>query len=134
MLQANEVLGEDVFHLEDWRVIGEYVFDGQGGRHQAFYAALREVLFNNIRFGPGERVQVEQSLKYSSEEAGDLWKSSGLASIDRWTASSDAYSKYCTTAFLLLSPRPINACQVYPDVGVTLYHARSNNLSFVDEG
>lgn len=34
LINANQILGEEVFKLEDWRVIGEYVYDEEGGRHQ----------------------------------------------------------------------------------------------------
>jgi len=93
LVQANEILQEHVFDLEDWTVIGEYVYDADGGRHQAFYAPTKDVHFKDIHIKAGERVQVEQSLKYSSQGAEQLWKSSGLKELSRWSASSDAYSK-----------------------------------------
>lgn len=34
LINANQILGEEVFKLEDWRIIGEYVYDEEGGRHQ----------------------------------------------------------------------------------------------------
>jgi L-histidine Nalpha-methyltransferase / hercynylcysteine S-oxide synthase len=94
LLQANEILGEQLFKLEDWKVIGEYVYDAEGGRHQAFYSPIRNIHFKDIDFKAGERVQVEQSLKYSADEALQLWNGSGLYEVDRWSASSDNYSKY----------------------------------------
>lgn len=94
LLQANEVLGEHAFNVEDWNVIGEYIYDVDGGRHQAFYSPKRDVHFNDIIFKAEERVQVEQSLKYSPEAAAQLWNDAGLQEIRRWTASSDAYSEY----------------------------------------
>jgi uncharacterized SAM-dependent methyltransferase len=90
--QANEILGEEVFNLDDWRVIGEYVYDGEGGRHQAFYAPIKDVYYKDIYFKAGERVQIEQSLKYSSEETAQLWRASELNEVARWSASSEAYS------------------------------------------
>lgn len=93
LLQANSILGEEVFKLEDWKVIGEYVYDDEGGRHQAFYSPIRDVQYKDIKFKAGERIQVEQSLKYSADEANQLWKSSGLEEVNRWSASSDEYSQ-----------------------------------------
>ncbi len=93
LAQANEILGEQVFKDEDWRVIGEYVYDGQGGRHQAFYSPVRDVHFRDVCFKAGERVLVERSFKYSAEEATYLWNASGLEERKCWSASSDAYSK-----------------------------------------
>jgi len=101
LLHANDILGERVFELDDWRVIGEYVFDSEGGRHQAFYSPLRDIRYRDIQFKAGERIQVEQSLKFSAEEAAQLWKYSGLHEVGRWSASSDAYSKSCRSPILL---------------------------------
>lgn len=93
LVQANKILGEDVFNIEDWKVIGEYVYDDQGGRHQAFYSPLHDVHFKDIHIKAGERIQVEQSLKYSSEEAIRLWDAAGLGEVHRWSASTEPYSK-----------------------------------------
>ena len=102
MLHANDILGEKVFKLEDWKVIGEYVYDGEGGRHQAFYSPTRDIHFRVIHFKVGERIQVEQSLKYSPAETAQLWKTSGLNEAGRWSASSEAYSKRSPMSFTLL--------------------------------
>jgi uncharacterized SAM-dependent methyltransferase len=93
LLHANDILGERIFELDDWKVIGEYVFDREGGRHQAFYSPLRDIRYRDIQFKAGERIQVEQSLKFSAEEAAQLWKISDLNEVGRWSASSGAYSK-----------------------------------------
>ncbi len=93
LLHANSILGEPVFELDDWDVIGEYVFDKEGGRHQAFYTPLRDIRYRDIQFKAGERIQVEQSLKFSAEEAAQLWQKSCLNEVGRWSASSEAYSK-----------------------------------------
>ncbi|PQE03839.1 hypothetical protein CJF30_00006539 [Rutstroemia sp. NJR-2017a BBW] len=73
LVHANEVLGEHVFDPQDWNVVGEYVHDEQGGRHQAFYTPNRDVTLRDIQIKAGERVQVEQSLKYSPDEIKQLW-------------------------------------------------------------
>jgi uncharacterized SAM-dependent methyltransferase len=102
LLHANDILGEKVFKLEDWKVIGEYVYDDEGGRHQAFYSPIRDLRFKDIHFKVGERIQVEQSLKYSTAETAQLWKTSGLNEAGRWSASSEAYSKRSPVYFTLL--------------------------------
>lgn len=105
LCQANKILREDVFRTEDWKVIGEYVYDAQGGRHQAFYSPLCDVDYKDIHFKAGERVQVEQSLKYSTEEAVNLWRTSGLREVRHWSASSDTYSEWsCRLSYLLFPP------------------------------
>lgn len=85
-------MGEELFNVDDWKVIGEYVYDDEGGRHQAFYSPTKDVYYKDIHFKAGERVHVEQSLKYSSEETSQLWNASGLNEVGRWSASSEAYS------------------------------------------
>ncbi|KAI1000233.1 Ergothioneine biosynthesis protein 1 [Podosphaera aphanis] len=92
---ANEVLGEEVFQLADWDVIGEYVYDEEGGRHQALLTPTRDFEYKNILFKSGERIEIERSLKYSDEEASRLWKGSGLKKLKRWSSPSEAYSLYC---------------------------------------
>lgn len=91
-----------MFSKSDWRVIGEYAFDHEGGRHQAFYAPKINIEYKNILLKAEERIQVERSLKYSPEEASQLWKASGLKEIGKFAASSDAYSKYHTPGTLCL--------------------------------
>lgn len=91
-------------------MIGEYVYDGEGGRHQAFYAPIKDVHYKDIHFKAGERVQVEQSLKYSAEETSQLWQASGLKEVGRWSASSEAYSMFQIT-FLNPSSCPRNALE-----------------------
>ena len=77
-------MGQSIFQVQDWNVIGEYVYDAQGGRHQAFYSPKRDtpVLGEVIR--PHERIQVEQSLKYSDEEALRLWSEAGMKETFQW--------------------------------------------------
>jgi hypothetical protein len=81
---ANRVLGENAFVENDWKVIGEYVYDAEGGRHQAFYSPRRDTTVLGELIRPHERVQVEQSLKYSAAEAEELWKRAGMAEIGQW--------------------------------------------------
>lgn len=64
--------------------MGEYVCDAEGGRHQAFYSPVRDTIVMGERVQPHERIKVEQSLKYSTEEAGVLWKQAGMASLREW--------------------------------------------------
>src|SRR5688572_32569077 len=43
LVHANILYDEEIFHIPDWRVIGEYVYDEDGGRHQAFVSPTRDV-------------------------------------------------------------------------------------------
>lgn len=81
-----------MFNLKNWRVIGEYVYDDEGGRHQAFVAPIRSTDVLGSTIMPHERIQIEQSLKYSQAETGKLWAAAGLTEMGRWTRD-DEYGK-----------------------------------------
>lgn len=93
LANANVIYEEEVFKAKDWTVIGEYVFDKEGGRHQAFCSPIRDVSVKGVEIKAGERVQIEESLKYSPEESAEMWEASGLIEVQRMSASSDAYSE-----------------------------------------
>ncbi|RYO93462.1 hypothetical protein DL766_004779 [Monosporascus sp. MC13-8B] len=88
---ANDVFGEQVFNLDDWKVIGEYVYDEEGGRHQAFLAPKRDVVIMGEIIKANERIQIEQSLKYSAEDRENLWNAAGLTEIERWMTEDGDY-------------------------------------------
>lgn len=75
--------------MEEWRVIGEYVYDDEGGRHQAFVAPTRPTDVLGSRVMPHERIEIEQSLKYSDEETRTLWAQSGLTEMGRWSRGDE---------------------------------------------
>ncbi len=89
LAHANTVLGRKEFQVEDWKVIGEYVYDKEGGRHQAFFLHVRDVIALGTLIKPRNRIQVEQSLKYSEAEAQKLWNMAGMAEIGRWTRGGE---------------------------------------------
>ncbi|KAL1896440.1 hypothetical protein Cpir12675_002777 [Ceratocystis pirilliformis] len=81
---ANRILGQEVFNEDDWRVIGEYVHDNDGGRHQALYSPKREVTVLGTTIFPHNRIFVEQSLKYSPKQTQMLWSTAGFQQTDCW--------------------------------------------------
>ncbi|KAH0598911.1 hypothetical protein MHUMG1_03023 [Metarhizium humberi] len=89
LINANRIYGQEIFHLPDWKVIGEYVYDDEGGRHQAFLSPLQEVNVLGSIIKPNERIQIEQSLKYSKIGAENLWKHAGLREIGIWTRGDE---------------------------------------------
>lgn len=97
LVNANRILGKEVFVPADWRVIGEYVHDVDGGRHQAFYAPVREIEVLGERIQPHERVQIEQSVKYSPAEASYLWRSAGMAETYKWQNDGKEHGTYWLT-------------------------------------
>jgi len=70
-------------------VIGEYVYDDQGGRHQAFYSPTRDTVVMGDLIRSHDRIKVEESLKYSGEGAQRLWSSAGMTEIDQWTYGNE---------------------------------------------
>ncbi|RCI09337.1 hypothetical protein L249_3647 [Ophiocordyceps polyrhachis-furcata BCC 54312] len=84
LTHANNLFGKAVFDVAEWRVIGEYVYDDEGGRHQAFIAPVRETEVLGVVIRPHERVQIEQSLKYDERERLRLWKQAGLREEASW--------------------------------------------------
>lgn len=86
---ANTVLGKTAFVEGEWKVIGEYVYDVEGGRHQAFYSPLRETTVMGELIRPHDRIFIEQSLKYSPVEATELWKHAGMAEINQWKCGDE---------------------------------------------
>ncbi|KAI5868641.1 C-type lectin protein [Durotheca rogersii] len=94
---ANEVLGQRVFELDDWQVIGEYVYDNEGGRHQAFYSPIHDTFVLGETIRAQERVQVEQSLKYSEDGCSNLWKSAGMIEANRWMTDDEDYGLHLLT-------------------------------------
>lgn len=91
--------------MQDWRVIGEYVYDDEGGRHQAFYSPIRDVVVLGETIKANERIQVEQSLKYSQAAATRLWSLAGMTTADRWTLGEE-YGELTTTSELYHCPTP----------------------------
>ncbi|ROW14517.1 hypothetical protein VPNG_03158 [Cytospora leucostoma] len=89
LVHANRILGEEAFKLRDWRVLGEYVYDDAGGRHQAFYSPVRDVVVLGETIKANERIQVEQSLKYSQVAATKLWNMAGMTTVDQWSLGQE---------------------------------------------
>ena len=85
--------------LADWRVIGEYVHDADGGRHQAFYVPVRPTVVFGETIETYERVHVEQSVKYSPAEADNLWRSAGLAETCKWQNKSKEHGTFFLSLF-----------------------------------
>jgi uncharacterized SAM-dependent methyltransferase len=98
---VNKILKGPVFKLEDWEVIGEYVYDSEGGRHQALYSPMRDTVVMGEAITMHERIQIEQSLKYSKEGCDRLWRSAGVLEADRWMTDDEDYGKWSPSRYLL---------------------------------
>lgn len=95
LTHANTLFPTPVFDPADWRVIGEYVYDQDGGRHQAFLAPVRDVTVLGQKIKAFERVKIEESYKYSVPGTRNLWQNSGLKQVNAWR--HDDYGIYHLT-------------------------------------
>jgi EasF-like predicted methyltransferase len=93
LTHANEVLGRDAFRLDEWQAVGEYIFDDEGGRHQAFVSPVRETEALGVVVQPHERIQIEQSLKYSPAGYKRLFAAAGLEQVQHWSRG-DEYGEF----------------------------------------
>lgn len=100
LLNANRLLGKEMFHIEEWEVIGEY--DVAEGRHHAFVSPLRDVVIDGIFIAKGERIRIEESYKYSAEEITHLWEETEVAEGARWACERGDYGKSSSTDSLSL--------------------------------
>lgn len=89
MRHANAVYGGEIFNLDDWRVIGEFIYDEDGGRHQAFLSPKKEVNILGTIIKQDERLKIEQSLKYSQIGAEKLWRTAGMREAKNWRRGDD---------------------------------------------
>ena len=92
LTHANELLGRQVFHLPDWKVIGEY--DEQAGRHHAFVVPSKNVTVEGVSINAGERVRIEESYKYDAAQRHRLWTDSGIVEGAHWTNAGGNYGEY----------------------------------------
>lgn len=102
LVHANKLFGKEVFHLPDWKVVGQY--NQEQGRHEAFYTPVRDVSVDGVHIKCGELVRVEESYKYSSDQVKELWKSAGLVEVGQYGNASDEYrtsplTKYVSEEF-----------------------------------
>ncbi|KAH7043215.1 C-type lectin protein [Macrophomina phaseolina] len=86
---ANRILGTEAFKPGEWKVIGE--FDQQHGRHHAFVSPLKDVSIDGVAIKAGERIRIEESYKYSAEEARQLWETTRVAEGAKWTNKAGDY-------------------------------------------
>ncbi|KAK8028756.1 hypothetical protein PG991_005812 [Apiospora marii] len=113
---ANEVLGSEEFKLEDWEVIGEYVYDNEGGRHQAFYSPVRNTTVLGETIKAHERIQVEQSLKYSKDGMQNLWRAAGVVESDKWMVEGDEYGELLIPSRSVVQPEASLGTNLFEDI------------------
>lgn len=93
---------EDAFKLDDWEVIGEY--DVKAGRHHAFVAPRKDVVVDGVSIKQGERIRIEESYKYSHQEAKRLWELAKLAENTVWSNSTGDYGLHFVSKPVVFFP------------------------------
>jgi uncharacterized SAM-dependent methyltransferase len=88
---ANDIMNQTVFAIEDWEAIGE--FDEKAGRHHAFVSPRKDVVIDGVHIARGERVRIEESYKYSRDEILELWEKARLAGNTVWSNSKGDYGE-----------------------------------------
>ena len=91
LLNANRILGNSVFNLENWQILGEY--NQIEGCHQAFIFPREDTEIGEVIVKKGEKVLLEEAYKYDSNEIIRLWKSSGATETFQWWNGSRSYGK-----------------------------------------
>lgn len=91
LLNANRILGRDVFELKKWEILGSY--NSEIGRHEAFLSPTEDITIDNITVRHGEKVRLEEAYKYDNEDLETLWKSAGVGMVRSWTNEGLDYGK-----------------------------------------
>ncbi|OJD40368.1 uncharacterized protein BKCO1_1000233 [Diplodia corticola] len=86
---ANRILGSEQFKPGEWDVIGEY--DSQNGRHHALVSPRKNVTIDGVDIEAGERLRIEESYKYSTEETRQLWEEGQVVEGAKWTNKAGNY-------------------------------------------
>jgi EasF-like predicted methyltransferase len=109
---ANRLLGSEHFDPKTWKVFGEYRYDSEGGRHVAFVSPRQDVVVDGITIKKDEKIQIEESNKYSPAETNRLLKGAGLQQGAKWANETGDYGKF----------RSCDACMSIFAFTVLVYH------------
>lgn len=89
LAHANDLLGYQAFTCSDWDTIGEY--DINDGAHRAFVLPKKDVVIDGVTIKQGEKIRIEESYKYSGIQADQLWRSSDVMEVAKWSNEADDY-------------------------------------------
>jgi len=114
---ANSILGEEYFKLDEWEYIGEW--NAEHGRHQAFYSPTIDINFpgklKGVCVKKGERINIEYSYKFDDKDSRILWEKAGLTEGAQWTNEKGDYRSLNLSFVLFLTdcvfPRPSYATE-----------------------
>lgn len=88
---ANQLLGSKDFNTSTWKVFGEYRYNEQGGGHVAFVSPTRDVSIDGVTIKKDEKIQIEESNKFSKEETEEMLYDAGLVLGAKWTNQAGDY-------------------------------------------
>lgn len=92
LIHANETLGEQLFDMDVWNVIGEY--NKNEGRHQAFVSPSKDAIVNDVLVKKDEKVRIEESHKYDEAQLDALWQAAGVFEKGRWEKKEGTRGRY----------------------------------------
>ena len=73
--------------------MGEYVFDQEGARNRAFVQPLKPTSVLGSVIQPHEKIQIEESWKFSKRQIKRMWQDAGLGEVASWDNGKE-YRKY----------------------------------------
>jgi len=106
LLNANKILGKEIFILDQWDIVG--VYNVAQGRHEAFITPLQDVIIEGETCRKGEKIRIEEAYKYSNEEARTLWQCAGVTEKHKWANGRVEYGE-CT--LLIMTSRTPHTIQ-----------------------
>ncbi|KAJ4301696.1 hypothetical protein N0V90_003789 [Kalmusia sp. IMI 367209] len=86
---ANRILEAEAFKPEEWNAFGEFV--EKDGYHRAFVSPLKDVIIDGVQLRKGERIRIEESWKFSTEEIQHLWNEAKLVANSVFSNSRGDY-------------------------------------------
>lgn len=85
-------MGFEAFKAGEWDAFGEFV--EEGGYHRAFVSPLKDVVVDGVELKKGERIRIEESWKFSTEEIQHLWNETGLVANTVFPTARGDYGTY----------------------------------------
>jgi EasF-like predicted methyltransferase len=108
LVQANRLLGKEVFDISEWYVAGGY--NVEAGRHEAFVCPKKDIEVEGVLVRKDERVRIEESYKYSVRQERELYSKAGLCVGATWGDGTGSYRE-CSC------PYPCERCfSVFPSL------------------
>ncbi|OQN97327.1 hypothetical protein B0A48_16391 [Cryoendolithus antarcticus] len=92
---ANKILGYDAFDLNNWYAAGEY--SAAEGLHRAHVVPRSDCVVAGIAIRGGERIRIEESVKYSAAQTRKLWDNGDVIEKTVWSNTAGDYHIHMLT-------------------------------------